>query len=73
MLDTLENHEHRESFTEATLYGQERKAYRTGKEKIIFNAKDETYEVYDIEKDPFERNNIGPRVELVCCPRNSCC
>ena len=64
LLDTLEHREHRGSFTEATLYGQERKAYRTGKEKVIFNVKDGTYEVYDIERDPLERDNIEGRGEL---------
>ena len=64
LVDTLRTHEDRDSFTEATLYGQNRIAYRTSKEKIIFNVNDKTYEVYDIEKDPFERNKIEGRVEL---------
>ena len=64
LLDTLRNHQDRESFTEATYRGQERKAYRTSKEKIIFNVGDKTYEVYDIETDPFERENIEGREEL---------
>ena len=64
MLDTLRNHQDRESFAEATYRGQERKAYRTSKEKIIFNVGDKTYEVYDIETDPFERENIEGREEL---------
>jgi len=49
----------RELFMEATLYGEELKALRTARYKVIFHAQSHDIEVYDLHADPGEHHNLA--------------
>jgi len=50
----------RVAFSEALLYGAEKKAVTTDRFRLIFHPGTEEYELYDLVKDPCEKHNIWP-------------
>jgi arylsulfatase A-like enzyme len=46
------------AFSEFILYGDDRRAYREGRWKLILGPDRETAELYDLQEDPGEHNNL---------------
>lgn len=56
---------HRVAYSEGTLYDQDETALYRGNHKYIYDARDGSGELYDVEADPQERENLVTRLPEV--------